>query len=339
MFALLPVLAGIAWDPTIRGLLVVLVGVVVLLGSVWLIVSTNVGARLGTLLVLAGLFGWMFIMASLWWVYGIGWIGDSPTWETVDINTSPLSASIVDEVHDLPERAVLIDEYGTPLEVVQASDDEAAKAEFDPELAPEEEEGLSDDELEAARADRELKAELTTYSEVASVSLEPIEQAGMEFGGWNLLSTADAGEAQAQASADLIANGYFGDPGEFLNLEAYDIGGKESLEDDPNRWDRISLTVENAFTLTHPTRYSVVEVQAVTEQATEVGQAPPRPVPDEASPVISVIMRRNLGDRRLPPALVMISSLIIFLVLSYMLHTRDKKLMERRAAVAAGEEY
>ena len=40
-------LGGIAWDPTVRGILVVLVGSSVLMGSTWLLVTTNVGARLG----------------------------------------------------------------------------------------------------------------------------------------------------------------------------------------------------------------------------------------------------------------------------------------------------
>ena len=47
--AMVHLLAGIAWDPQIRGFLAVGVGVVVLLGSVYLIVSTNLGARLGFL--------------------------------------------------------------------------------------------------------------------------------------------------------------------------------------------------------------------------------------------------------------------------------------------------
>ena len=38
-------LAGIAWDPQIRGFLAVLVGVVVLMGSIYLLLSTNIGAR------------------------------------------------------------------------------------------------------------------------------------------------------------------------------------------------------------------------------------------------------------------------------------------------------
>ena len=45
--------AGIAWDPQIRGLLSVLVGVVVLFGSVWYLVASNSGVRTGTLIAFA----------------------------------------------------------------------------------------------------------------------------------------------------------------------------------------------------------------------------------------------------------------------------------------------
>ena len=51
----LEIIAGIAWNPGIRGILSVLVGVVVLMGSVWLLLASNVGARLGMLLALTGL--------------------------------------------------------------------------------------------------------------------------------------------------------------------------------------------------------------------------------------------------------------------------------------------
>ena len=57
----LDLLGAIAFDPTIRGWLVVLTGAVVLIGSVWLLLATNSGIRLGTLLAAAGFFGWMAI--------------------------------------------------------------------------------------------------------------------------------------------------------------------------------------------------------------------------------------------------------------------------------------
>ena len=84
-FALSPVVAGIGWEPEIRGALTILVGSLVLFGSVWLILNTNLGNRLGTLVALTGFFGWMFIMGIVWWIYGIGLQGDRPTWEPKEI--------------------------------------------------------------------------------------------------------------------------------------------------------------------------------------------------------------------------------------------------------------
>ena len=76
-------LAAISWEPEIRGALAVLIGFVVLCGSVYLLVATNSGARTGLLISIAGLFGWFSIMGVIWWIYGIGWIGDAPSWQTV----------------------------------------------------------------------------------------------------------------------------------------------------------------------------------------------------------------------------------------------------------------
>jgi hypothetical protein len=79
-------LAGIAWDPTIRGIGVVAIGSSVLFGTVWLMLATNVGTRLGALMTFSGFFGWMFIMAVVWWIYGIGWVGSAPVWHALDLN-------------------------------------------------------------------------------------------------------------------------------------------------------------------------------------------------------------------------------------------------------------
>ena len=43
----------ISWDPTIRGYLVVATGVAVLCGSVYLLLATNTGVRLGFLIAAA----------------------------------------------------------------------------------------------------------------------------------------------------------------------------------------------------------------------------------------------------------------------------------------------
>ncbi len=88
MLAELPLLFidGIGFDNFFRGLLSVLVAVVVLIGGTYLLLATNTGARQGFILSLAGLFGWMFLMGIIWTIYGIGWVGSSPSWELVEIN-------------------------------------------------------------------------------------------------------------------------------------------------------------------------------------------------------------------------------------------------------------
>ena len=52
-------LAAIQFDPHIRGILVVLVGVGVLIGSVYLLLATNTGIRNGFLIAMAGLFSFL----------------------------------------------------------------------------------------------------------------------------------------------------------------------------------------------------------------------------------------------------------------------------------------
>jgi len=76
---------AISWYPEIRGVLVVLIGVGVLMGSTYLLLSTNLGARLGLLVFLAALMGWMTIMGAVWWVYGIGLKGTEPSWKPVSV--------------------------------------------------------------------------------------------------------------------------------------------------------------------------------------------------------------------------------------------------------------
>lgn len=54
------------WNPTLLGILVVLSAVGLFCGSVYLLLSTNLGARLGFLVAAAGLSGWMVLLTALW---------------------------------------------------------------------------------------------------------------------------------------------------------------------------------------------------------------------------------------------------------------------------------
>ena len=68
-------LLAVNWEWELRGILIVIIAVVVLCGSVYLILGTNMGARLGFLVAFAGLAGWMFLMGAIWWTYGKGLLG------------------------------------------------------------------------------------------------------------------------------------------------------------------------------------------------------------------------------------------------------------------------
>ncbi len=91
---MLPLLA-INWEPELRGIVIVAISVGVLIGGTYLVVGTNLGARLGFLVVLAGLFGWMATMGAIWWTYGIGLKGREPSWEPAEPTTIVRDASFL----------------------------------------------------------------------------------------------------------------------------------------------------------------------------------------------------------------------------------------------------
>ena len=69
-------LLAINWEPQIRGILIIIISVGTLCGSTYLILGTNIGARLGFLVALAGLSGWMMVMTLVWWTFGLGLTGE-----------------------------------------------------------------------------------------------------------------------------------------------------------------------------------------------------------------------------------------------------------------------
>jgi hypothetical protein len=99
---LLHLLAGIAWDPQLRGFLAVGVGIVVLPGSVYLVLGTNLGSRLGFLLAASAVFGWCTIMGLTWWVYGtIGMLGEAPKWVVTEVVYPGTDDAALAEAHTL----------------------------------------------------------------------------------------------------------------------------------------------------------------------------------------------------------------------------------------------
>jgi len=91
MLAVVHALSAITWDPQLRGFLIVLTAVVVLPGSVYLLLATNNGLRLGFLLAVAGLTGWLFVLNVVWLGYGIGYKGSANGWIVKEIVTGDLA--------------------------------------------------------------------------------------------------------------------------------------------------------------------------------------------------------------------------------------------------------
>ncbi len=56
------------WNPTILGVLVVLSGVTLFCGSIYLLLGTNLGARLGFMVAFTGLTGFLVVLSVLWMI-------------------------------------------------------------------------------------------------------------------------------------------------------------------------------------------------------------------------------------------------------------------------------
>ncbi len=308
-------LAALSWDPGFRGILVVAVGVLVLGGSVYLLLATNSGPRLGFLIALTGLAGWMTIMGFVWAIYGIGYQGRMSTWEVEEINYGNIAAAntvvarSVPSQEEIPDARSLIE--GNPTLEQQFPDDPTIR---EPQIG----DLLS---VDPAIAD--------------DPALEGIANTDQ---GWELLGAADAGEAAAAASAYLVdERGLYDSASDYVVLDTWSKGGKDDRTDD-SAIGRVLFKAKRIVTwpLGHPTQTAVVQVQQVIPREEVPGQPPPTPVADPDAPVISVVMLRDLGSRRLPATGVAIFSGVVFAVCCESLHRRDKLVREARAAAAAG---
>lgn len=276
------VYAGIAWDPQIRGFLALGVGVVILLGTPYLLLATNLGTRLGFMVAAAGFWGWLTIMGLVWAMYGtVGMLGTLPHWKVTEVVYPGTEQAALEEAHDL-------DTSGLP-PASELND-------------------LQGDELVAARE-----------------RLEP------GLAGWKLLPESNPSFGEAKATVDEY---FLQHPDEELSIDAaedyvpiysFERGGKKNLPNDPSRWDRITKKFRDILQLKHPTHYAIVEVQPVVVQESVPGEPPPLPKADPSAPVVSVIMQRDLGDRRFPGVMLMVSSGIMFGLLCNALHRRDQR--------------
>jgi hypothetical protein len=311
-------LAAIAFDPNIRGALVVLIGVIVLVGSTYLLVATNTGVRNGFLISMCALFGWMFSMGLIWWQYGIGLKGRDPSWMEQEINFTRDDAVINETLAKLPST----DELPDPEELF---------ADFE-EANPAASREIRQAEGESFRA--------TTLTKAVTVAPELKVELDEQLNGWRILPESDSrrGDAAAAADAAIINEQVFGSEtssASYILKDVYFFGGKSGAEPETiagednvfeQAWNRISTVFEPK----NPPLYAAITVQKVEPQEVLPGEAPPPPVADESADTVTVLLLRNLGNKRLIPFLFTLFNGIIFAVLAWVLHNRDKRAMAVR---------
>lgn len=361
-------LAAIAFDNNIRGMLVILVASVVLIGSIYMLLATNTGLRAGFLIAGAGLFGWLFLMGGVWWMYGIGLKGRDPAWIPLEINynrASPVDTKVVDSLptpEALPDPAELMAKYPLLYSLMKASEGkdytpsslskvvtldtplvELKKADLEStvrkNLKANSQEYLSGHPEAAAILDGPEDAAIKEINSQARTLRTEIES---HLGGWCLLSESDSrrGEAAASSDAALAAAKAFGDttaPADYTVSNVFFLGGKEpctpitELSSIQQAWHRIHTT----FELKNPKLYSVVIVTRNKVVVTAPGETPAPASIQPGAKSVSVVQMRNLGNKRFIPFVFMLVNGILFAVFAITLHTRDKAAMAARAAFAA----
>src|SRR4051812_21326207 len=241
-------LLALTWNPQVRGGLYVFLAVVILCGSGFLILSTNLGGRLGFQAAAAGLTGFLLIIGAVWWTYGIGPKGKAPTW--------------------VPKFSIQGDLGQAGGQILNGFPREWEKLELaDPAVA-------------------------------------------------DALPVSDSALTSAKT-------GYFKTSADFLPVAALQRGG-----DSHGPFGVLNFRPLNLF---HSIHYLVIQVQAVEHQETVPGLAPPKPRVDPNAAPISVVMVRDLGSLRLRPGVFTVAVGLLFGLLVYQLHTRDKELMALRA--------
>jgi len=264
-------LLAVEWEWELRGTLIVIMAVAVLCGSLYLILGTNLGARIGFLVAITALAGWMFIMGAVWWTYGKGLLGQDPTWQPVANKTVVRDPGLLDDTGILGES-------------------------FTP-----------------------------TAGEATSDATKVVDL--LKDHGWKQLNSALPSYAQAGAAGSVFleqSKSYVA--GEFQVVNVFEKGGERG----PKFWDdRIDF-----FAFFHKPHYALVEIAPLVPQRSEPGRAPARPVIDTSRPHEYVYMIRDMGNKRVPAGIITIMSLITFLTLCWLLHTRDKRVQVNRSAKA-----
>jgi len=298
---------------------------VAFMGSVYMILGTNIGARLGFLVALCGLAGWMALMGGIWWIYGIGLKGADPSWVQVPGRTVIQDAGDLYQAGVLENRLVLTD---ADVEKVLKGLDELLLDEF----GDVGDGATSVDDVEALIKDLRNDEQFDEISDEATAILVAVindtAYDGFVSEEWRVLGESEPAFGQAAASATVFLEEEDAlEPGSFKVTNVFEIGGEAY----PKIFGQDALDQVAFF---HKPYYTVVEVSPYIPLRTEPGRAPSAPEVDPTQEAQYVYMLRDLGSRREPAALITIGSTIVFLALAWVLHRRDRFVAENLARKA-----
>jgi hypothetical protein len=200
--------------------------------------------------------------------------------------------------------------------------------------------------------EREARTKLITLGQIIEADPGLVEELGIDdkLHGWRLLPVSDRQRGDAVATADAFlgpdGRGLFESSAGYAVVDTFSEGGKPRLPDNPSRWDRISHKFLSMVKPFNPTHYAAVQVRAVIPTCAEdetstaanpcitvqPGEAAPPPQIDERAPLVTVIMVRDLGDKRFPAFMVTIIFGALFALTCWTLHRRDQVIARARAA-------
>ncbi|MDQ6616860.1 MAG: hypothetical protein M3083_19465 [Actinomycetota bacterium] len=279
--------ATFTWDPFIRGVVITALFVVLLPGSVYLVLSTDVGGRLGFLLMAAGTSGMLCLLALLWMpLSSTADIGKPNSWKVIEVITGDYaSQDTIKGTADLP-----IDNLSSTKPPVQAL---KTKHWFWP---------------------------LQSCSDSGWHKIDPSLINDPESEADKFLANTSASAAGPTLSSPFSA------ATDYTYIDGYQKG--------QNGGCLFAISRHKVYVpLARGAHYVVLRVLP-TLPVLNLGGAPPPAQPDRSKPYTYVILDRNLGSVRQPQAILAMSMGITFLVICYILHTRDK---EKEAADAAAD--
>ncbi len=333
-------LAALSWEPQIKGALYVAIAVAVLCGSVQLLLSTNLGARMGFQAAAAGLFGFLTLIGTLWWVYAIGPKGTAPSWQTQEV----LAGDAVEGIDVGPA-------FPAGWKALEAEDPDVADA------APVVGEALTGGEEGGGVFSTASDYVVSRAYETGGGTYGPL---GLDFRPFDLFHEArylvvevapvPPEPAEEAAAGDQAAG----------DQAAGDQASPDEASPDQASPDQASPDQAPADQAQAPADQAPADQAASADQAAPADRAAGDQAPadqagggdqapadqaaggeaaggEELADSYAVVMVRDLGSVRLNPAVFTIVSFLLFGLFTRRLHLRDRRAMAAAAEAARAE--